>query len=75
MRDGAGHQAQPLAQRGAHAADARRAAEQFAVDSGSTIGKIRSAQQGYFTIEDLDRYTPDIKKVRVVTTIEYTLED
>ncbi|NLN28429.1 MAG: SIMPL domain-containing protein [Firmicutes bacterium] len=56
-------------------ADARRAAEQFAVDSGSTIGKIRSAQQGYFTIEDLDRYTPDIKKVRVVTTIEYTLED
>ncbi len=55
--------------------DARRAAQQFAIDSGSTVGKIRSAQQGYFTIEDLDRYSPDIKKVRVVTTIEYMLED
>ena len=55
--------------------DARRAAQQFAIDSGSTVGKTRSAQKGYFTIEDLDRYSPDIKKVRVVTTIEYMLED
>lgn len=55
--------------------EARKAAMQFAEDSGSTVGKIRSAQQGYFTIEDLDRYTPDIKRVRVVTTIEYYLLD
>lgn len=55
--------------------DARRAAMQFAEDSGSRIGKIRSAQQGYFTIEDLDSYTPDVKRVRVVTTIEYLLLD
>lgn len=55
--------------------EARRAAMQFAEDSGSRVGKIRTAQQGYFTIEDLDQYTPDIKKVRVVTTIEYLLLD
>jgi predicted dehydrogenase len=55
--------------------DARRAAMQFAQDSGSKVGKIRSAQQGYFSIEDLDSYTPDIKKVRVVTTVEYLLLD
>ena len=54
-------------------ADARRAAQQFAEDSGSAVGHIKHASQGYFSISDLDSYTPDIKKVRVVTTIDYTL--
>src|SRR5690606_9167170 len=37
--------------------EARKAAVQFAEDSGSRVGKIRTASQGYFTIEDLDQYT------------------
>ncbi|MGB7756161.1 MAG: SIMPL domain-containing protein [Salinisphaera sp.] len=56
-------------------ADARAAARQFAQDSGSEVGQIRSASQGYFSISDLDSYTPEIKKIRVVTTINYALED
>ncbi|MDT8438533.1 MAG: SIMPL domain-containing protein [Wenzhouxiangellaceae bacterium] len=56
-------------------ADARRAAAQFAEDSGSEVGAIRRARQGYFTIENLDPSSPHVKRVRVVTTIEYALED
>ena len=55
-------------------ADARNAAQQFAEDSGSGVGGIRQATQGYFSIEDLDSYTPHIKRIRVVTTVDYALE-
>lgn len=55
--------------------DARRAAEKFAQDSGSQVGNIRNAQQGLFSIEPKDQYAQDIKKVRVVTTVQYYLVD
>lgn len=54
--------------------NAREAAEKFAKDSDSKLGKIKTAQQGLFSIEDRDSYTPYIKKVRVVTTVDFFLE-
>lgn len=55
--------------------NAREAANKFAADSGSKIGKIKKAQQGQFSIDDRDPYTPFIKKIRVVTYIDYFIED
>ncbi len=55
-------------------ADARRAASQFAADSEASIGEIRSARQGFFSINERDPSTPEVKVVRVVTTIEYVLD-
>lgn len=55
--------------------NARVVAEKFANDSKSRLGKIRSASQGQFSIEPRDSNTPHIKKVRVVSTLEYYLVD
>jgi hypothetical protein len=55
--------------------NARAVADKFADDSGSKIGKIQSASQGQFSIEDRDANTPYIKEVRVVTTVNYYLKN
>ncbi len=55
--------------------NAREVAEKFAKDSQSFLGKIREAHQGQFSITTPDRYKPQIKQVRVVSTIEYYLVD
>ena len=55
--------------------NAREAAQKFAKDSDSELGKIRRAYQGQFSIENRDANTPYIKRIRVVTTIDYSLED
>lgn len=52
---------------------AREAADRFAQDSGSKIGKMKSASQGQFSIEDVSQTTPYMKNVRVVTSIVYYL--
>lgn len=55
--------------------NAREVAEKFARDSDSRVGEIRIARQGLFTISDRDENTPEIKVVRVVSTIDFQLMD
>ena len=63
--------------------DARKAAEQFAQDSGTGVGGIKGATQGYFSIEPRDgdqsgggygASDSPYKKVRVVTTVDFYLD-
>ena len=54
---------------------AREAAQKFALDSDSKIGKMKSATQGQFSIDDLSSSTPYLKKVRVVSNVVYYLND
>ncbi|MCR6497288.1 SIMPL domain-containing protein [Thermomonas sp. S9] len=56
-------------------AAARKSAEQFAKDSGARLGGIRTANQGVVSIENRDAGSPQIKKIRVVSTVEYFLKD
>jgi hypothetical protein len=60
--------------------DARRGAEQFARDSGTEVGGIKQATQGYFSIGARDGENggsaseSPFQKVRVVTTIDFYLD-
>ena len=56
-------------------ANAEKTAQQFAENSHSSLDKIVSADQGQFSIDNRDDNTPYIKKVRVVTTVTYSLKD
>jgi hypothetical protein len=66
--------------------DARASAEQFARDSGTSVGQIKSATQGYFSIAPRDASSSGdeegggsstidspYKRVRVVTTVDFYL--
>ena len=67
--------------------NARAAADRFAADSGSKVGAIRQANQGVFSILPADQagggndqpgFGPDnsiMKTVRVVTSVDYYLEN
>lgn len=55
--------------------NARETAVRFAEDSKSRLGKIKTASQGTFSIENRDSNTPYIKKVRVVTSVTYYLNN
>ncbi len=55
--------------------NAEMTAKQFAENSRSKLNKIVSADQGQFSIENRDQNTPYIKKVRVVTTVTYSLKN
>ena len=65
--------------------NARAAADRFAADSGSKVGSIRTANQGVFSILPADQASDGaeggfgadaslMKTVRVVTSVEYSLE-
>ncbi|MDJ0641524.1 MAG: SIMPL domain-containing protein [Erythrobacter sp.] len=61
--------------------DARSSAQQFAEDSGAKVGAIKDATQGYFSIEARDGdgggwgvSDSPYKKVRVVTTVNFSLD-
>ena len=55
--------------------NAREVAQKFAADSQSGLGKIKRATQGQFSIKSRDKNNPHIKKIRVVSTVEYYLSD
>lgn len=56
-------------------ANAQSTAEQFAENCNSDLDKIITATQGQFSIENRDNNSPHIKKIRVVSTITYSLKD
>ena len=55
--------------------NAQKTAEQFAEASNARLGEIQTAGQGQFEIDNRDQNTPYNKKLRVVTTITYSLKD
>ena len=55
--------------------NARDAAEKFALDSNSAVGKIKTASQGWFSVNDAEDGMDQRKLVRVVTSIDFYIVD
>jgi hypothetical protein len=54
--------------------NARLAGTRFARDSEVALGKLRTASQGWFQVENRDMATPEIKRVRVVVEVEFAID-
>ena len=54
--------------------NARIASDQFARDSQTTLGKLRTASLGWFQVENRDAATPERKIVRVVVDVNYEVK-
>lgn len=55
--------------------NAREAAEKFALDSNSAVGKIKQASQGWFSVNDAEEGMEQRKIVRVVTSVDFYIVD
>jgi hypothetical protein len=55
-------------------ANARQAAQKFAEDSKAEVGSIRKATQGVVDIQSRDIASPELKIVRVITTVEFFIK-
>jgi len=54
--------------------NARASAEQFAEESGSSLGDVARGNQGVFDISDKDPGSPEFKKIRVVSSLRFLLK-
>ena len=54
--------------------NARTSADQFAAESGTSIGGISRGNQGVFDITEKDPASPEFKKIRVVSTLRFLLK-
>ncbi len=53
--------------------NARASAEQFATESGSSLGGVSRGNQGVFDVTDKDPGSPEFKKIRVVSSLRFML--
>lgn len=53
--------------------NAKVSAQQFAQESGSSLGSISRGNQGVFDITDKDPGSPEFKKIRVVVSLRFLL--
>lgn len=54
--------------------NARGTASEFALNSGSTVGRVTRGNQGVFDITDKDPGSPEYKKIRLVSTLRFLLK-